>query len=187
MQYSSLSAYCWFNHSICLYKQKLKLGSALLTKTKDMVVEFRKTTHRAVPTIIKRSRVETVGSYRYLRTIFYNSLNFNKHYKGLQRLYFTRWLNLFNFEKALMNLSDIWDRLWKGQKKKTSLPTDTTPLEKWVFFPLFQLICLFWRWSSWKAYNPTVSREKTKTQVQIFYWYLAQNLNNNNKIIKNPN
>jgi len=78
-------------------------------KTKDMVIDFRKTPHTAYPTIIKGTAVEMVDSYKYLGTIIDKNLTHDLNTstickKGLQRLYFLRRLKSFNVDKTLMVL-----------------------------------------------------------------------------------
>ncbi|KAK0136843.1 hypothetical protein N1851_026972 [Merluccius polli] len=78
-------------------------------KTKDMVIDFRKTSHSIIPTTVKGSLVELVESHKYLGTVIDNKLNHDLNTsavckKGLQRLYFLRRLNIFNVDKTLMAL-----------------------------------------------------------------------------------
>ena len=78
-------------------------------KIKDMVIDFRKISQPACPTLIKSTAVEMVASYRYLGTVIDKNLTHDLNTstickKGLQRLYFLRRLNSFNVEKILMVL-----------------------------------------------------------------------------------
>lgn len=80
-----------------------------VNKTKDMVLDFRKTAQTSLPTVINGTVVEMVDSYKYLGTIIDNRLNFEQNTsqickKGAQRLYFLRRLNFFNVDKTLMVL-----------------------------------------------------------------------------------
>lgn len=80
-----------------------------VSKTKDMVLDFRKTAQTSLPTVIHGTAVEMVDSYKYLGTIIDNRLNFEQNTsqickKGAQRLYFLRRLNFFNVDKTLMVL-----------------------------------------------------------------------------------
>ena len=71
-----------------------------VNKTKEMVIDFRKTSHSIIPTTVKGSLVELVESYKYLGTVIDNKLNHDLNTsavckKGLQRLYVRRRLNIF--------------------------------------------------------------------------------------------
>ncbi|KAK0142191.1 hypothetical protein N1851_020128 [Merluccius polli] len=46
-----------------------------VNKTKDMVIDFRKTSHSIIPTTVKGSLVDLVESYKYLGTVIDNKLN----------------------------------------------------------------------------------------------------------------
>ena len=75
-------------------------------KTKDIVIDFRKISQPACPTLIKSIAVEMVASYKYLGTVIHKNLTHDLNTstickKGLQRLYFLRRLNSFNVDKTL--------------------------------------------------------------------------------------
>lgn len=80
-----------------------------ILKTKDMLIDFRKSTHPSDPTLIKGQKIEYVQSYKYLGTIIDEKLNFEENCealkkKGHQRLYCLRRLSVFNLDKTIMKL-----------------------------------------------------------------------------------
>ena len=81
-----------------------------ISKTKDMVVDFRrKQPGSPPPTYIKGSSIEVVDHYKYLGTVIDNNLKFDINTdsicrKGQQRLYFLRKLNSFNVDKVILSL-----------------------------------------------------------------------------------
>ena len=69
-----------------------------MTKTKEMIVDFRRQEHSPRKTVIHNSEVEIVCKYKYLGTIFDDKLKWDDNTeeivkKGQQRLYLLRKLN----------------------------------------------------------------------------------------------
>ena len=62
-----------------------------VTKTKEMIVDFRRQEHSLGKTIIHKNEVEIVSKHKYLGTIFDDKLKWNNTEvivkKGQQRLY----------------------------------------------------------------------------------------------------
>ena len=80
-----------------------------VTKTKDMVIDFRRNPLPALTTTIKGQAVEVVESYKYLGSWIDNKLNFNRNTehickKSQQRLFCLRKLAKFNVDKTMMTL-----------------------------------------------------------------------------------
>ena len=81
-----------------------------LSKTKDLVVDFRKKKAMATPILIKGSQIEMVPSYKYLGVHLDKNLNWKESTnavfkKSQSRLFFLRKLRSFGVSRALMNIS----------------------------------------------------------------------------------
>ena len=80
-----------------------------VSKTKELVIDFRKQCPPLPPTTIDGQLVETVEEYKYLGTIIDNKLCFNSQTdavcaKAHQRLYFYRKLRNFNIDPTFMRM-----------------------------------------------------------------------------------
>lgn len=80
-----------------------------ISKTKDMIIDFRRHAHTHQVTTIKGQAVECVQSYKYLGTIIDSKLNFEENCeavckKGHQRLFCLRKLSYFHIDKTMMIL-----------------------------------------------------------------------------------
>ena len=78
-----------------------------VSKTKELVVDFRKHSEELKPSIIQGNNVEIVDTYKYLGTVFDSKLKFdvnteNIMKKGQQRIHLLRRLNSFNVCKETM-------------------------------------------------------------------------------------
>ncbi len=72
-----------------------------------MAIDFRKTSHSAVPTIIKGTSVERMDCFKCLGTVVDKNIDFDLNStavckKGLPRLYFVQRLDTFNRDRTLM-------------------------------------------------------------------------------------
>lgn len=79
------------------------------TKTKDMLIDFRRKPHRHEVTLIKGQTIEYVQTYKYLGTIIDSKLSFEENCemvckKGQQRLHCLRKLAYFHIDRTLMNM-----------------------------------------------------------------------------------
>ena len=82
-------------------------GLTLVTKTKEMIVDFRRQEHSPGKTIIHNNEVEIVSKYKYLGTIFDDKLKWDDNAeeivkKGQQRLYLLRKLNYFSVDQKIL-------------------------------------------------------------------------------------
>ena len=80
-----------------------------MTKTKEMIVDFRRQEHSPGKTIIHNNEVEIVSKYKYLGTIFDDKLKWDDNTeeivkKGQQRLYLLRKLNYFSVDQKILTL-----------------------------------------------------------------------------------
>ena len=80
-----------------------------VSKTKDMIIDFRKSPPNTLPTIMKGANIDIVDSYKYLGIIMDNKLSFEPHVdatckKVQQRLFFLRKMNSFNVSSEMMTL-----------------------------------------------------------------------------------
>ena len=79
-----------------------------MTKTKEMIVDFRRQEHSPRKTIIHNNEVESVSKYKYLGTIFDDKLKWDNTEeivkKGQQQLYLLRKLNYFSVDQKILNL-----------------------------------------------------------------------------------
>lgn len=80
-----------------------------VTKTKDMIIDFRKKRAKQEVSIINKEEVEIIDTYRYLGTIFDSDLKFDKNMeviskKGQQPIYLLRKLNSFNVSKPISSV-----------------------------------------------------------------------------------
>ena len=80
-----------------------------VSKTKDMVIDYRRKSPPTQVTAINGQPVEVVGSYKYLGSIIDDRLNFNLNTenickKGQQRLSCLRKLAKFNVDKTIMRI-----------------------------------------------------------------------------------
>ena len=78
-------------------------------KTKEMVIDFRRSPHTSKPVLINDEEIDIVDKYKYLGTIIDCKLTWNENVdylykKGQQRLYFLRRLNNFRIDCSLMLL-----------------------------------------------------------------------------------
>ena len=78
-------------------------------KTKEMIVDFRKSPADHVPLYIENDIVECVDQYKYLGTIIDSQFNFNLnadqvYKKGMSRLYFVRQLRKLKIDGKIMEL-----------------------------------------------------------------------------------
>ena len=80
-----------------------------VSKTKEMIIDFRKnnSTHNKI--FIKDQEVETVENYKYLGININNKLDWHTHAKSVisrinQRIHFVRKLNYFRIDKKLISL-----------------------------------------------------------------------------------
>ena len=79
-----------------------------MTKTKEMIVDFRRQEHSPGETIIHNNEVESVSKYKYLGTIFDDKLKWDNTEeivkKGQQQLYLLRKLNYSSVDQKILNL-----------------------------------------------------------------------------------
>ena len=80
-----------------------------ITKTQELVFDFRKIRQGIHPVCIKNNEVEIVSEYKYLGTIIDNKLDWNKNTqkmcaKANQRLYFLRKLRSFNVRDSILHI-----------------------------------------------------------------------------------
>ena len=80
-----------------------------VTKTKEMVVDFRTTSYVHEPLVINDEIVETVHEYKYLGTVIDDNFNFSCnvstiHKKAKSRLYFVRKLHNLNVDSKILEL-----------------------------------------------------------------------------------
>ncbi len=80
-----------------------------LSKTKDMIIDFRKQAHPHEVTSIISQKIESVQSYKYLGTIIDSKLNFEVNCeavckKGHKRLFCLRKLAHFHIDRTMMIL-----------------------------------------------------------------------------------
>ena len=80
-----------------------------VTKTKEMIVYFRKQEHSPGKTIIHNNEVEIVSKYKYLGTTFDEKMKWDDNTeeivkKGQQRLYLLRKLNCFSVYQKILTL-----------------------------------------------------------------------------------
>lgn len=80
-----------------------------VSKTKDMILDFRKNPPVTTPTFLKGTAVEVVSQYKYLGTILDNKLSFETNSdaicrKANQRLFYLRKLRCFNVDKKLLKM-----------------------------------------------------------------------------------
>ena len=79
-----------------------------VTKTKDMLFDFRRNKTFCESTIIHGEEVETVKTYKYLGTTFDDKLTWNENTeiiakKGQQRVYLLRKLNSFSVNETILS------------------------------------------------------------------------------------
>ena len=79
-----------------------------MTKTKEMIVDFRRQEHSPGKTIIHNNKAEIVSKYKYLGTTFDDKLKWDNTEeivkKGQQRLYLLRKLNYFSVDQKIVTL-----------------------------------------------------------------------------------
>ena len=79
-----------------------------VTKTKEMIVDFRRQEHSPGKTSIHNNEVEIVSKYKCLGTIFDDQLKWDNTEeivkKGQQRLYLLRKLNYFSVDQKILTL-----------------------------------------------------------------------------------
>ena len=80
-----------------------------MTKTKGMIVDFRRQEHSPGKTIIHNNGVEIVSKYKHLGTIFDDKLKWDDNTeeivkKGQQQLYLLRKLNYFSVNQKILTL-----------------------------------------------------------------------------------
>ena len=80
-----------------------------MTKTKEMIVDFRRQEHSPGKTIIHNNEVEIVSKYKYLGTIFDDKLKWDDNTeeivkKGQQLLYLLRKPNNFSVDQKILTL-----------------------------------------------------------------------------------
>jgi len=80
-----------------------------VSKTKEMLFDFRRSTDPCVPVVIGDKDVEQVTNYKYLGTIVDNKLSWNDNIQNIRlkahkRLYFLRKLKEFSVSKVIMRL-----------------------------------------------------------------------------------
>ncbi len=80
-----------------------------VTKTKDMIIDFRKKQPVTAQTLVKGTAVETVSQYKYLGTILDDKLSFKSNSDAIcrkvnQRLFYLRKLRSFNVDKKLLKM-----------------------------------------------------------------------------------
>lgn len=78
-------------------------------KTKEIILDFRRSLHSHEPITIHRHPIEQVPEYKYLGTIIDNKLNWNSNSQVLagkanQRLYFLRKLREFRVDNTILVL-----------------------------------------------------------------------------------
>ena len=80
-----------------------------MSKTKELIFDFRRSQCPVQPVTIGTDTVEIVNEYKYLGTIIDNQLNWSSNIRQLyskcqQRLYFLRKLNEFHIDHTIMHL-----------------------------------------------------------------------------------
>ena len=80
-----------------------------VSKTKEMIIDFRKNTQQTQPIIIKEQEIEQVKTYKYLGITLNNTLTWNDNTNSIlkkvnPRLYCLRKLNSFNVSPYLLQL-----------------------------------------------------------------------------------
>ena len=87
-------------------RHHLKLN---VTKTKEMIIDFRRSPHARPPLTIQGSAVERVHNYKYLGTTVCNSLDWSSNVTLLrkkcnQRMYFLRMMRKMHVDKTILIL-----------------------------------------------------------------------------------
>ena len=87
-------------------RHHLKLN---VTKTKEMIIDFRRSPHARPPLIIQGSAVERVHNYKYLGTTVCNTLDWSCNITLLrkkcnQRMYFLRMMRKMHVDKTILIL-----------------------------------------------------------------------------------
>ncbi|XP_070212611.1 uncharacterized protein [Littorina saxatilis] len=80
-----------------------------VTKTKELIMDFRRTKSAVDPIIIKGEPVEMVDTYKYLGTIIDNQLDWSPNVDAVckranQRLFFLRKLRQFHVDPQILHL-----------------------------------------------------------------------------------
>ena len=80
-----------------------------VSKTKEMIFDFRRKVERHQPLVLHGKEVQRVGEYKYLGSTITNTLDWTKntqvHYKKAnQRMYFLRTLNNLHVDKTIQVL-----------------------------------------------------------------------------------
>ena len=80
-----------------------------VTKTEEMIFDFRKNTSDIQPLVIKQEEVRTVHTYKYLGTVIDDKLEWTPNIdasckKANQRLFFLRKLRQFKINSTILNL-----------------------------------------------------------------------------------
>ena len=78
-----------------------------MTKSKEMIADFRRQEHSPGKTIIHNNEVEIVSKYKYLGNIFDDKLKWDDNTEeivknGQQRLYLLRKLNYFSVDQKIL-------------------------------------------------------------------------------------
>ena len=78
-----------------------------VTKTTELVIDFRKNSLPPLPSVVHGEDVEVVESYKYLGTIFDNQLKFDRNTESLvkrsqQRMFLLRKLNSFSVSRPIL-------------------------------------------------------------------------------------
>ena len=80
-----------------------------VSKTKELIIDFRKSGNKHQPIFIKSQEVEIVSEYKYLGVFIDKDLQWNAHtkhvqYKMNQRMYFLSTLSKFHVDKTICTL-----------------------------------------------------------------------------------
>ena len=80
-----------------------------ISKTKEMIIDFRKEAHRLTVLKINNEEIDQVSQYKYLGVTINDKLSWSDHCQSLskkthQRLFCLRKLKTFQIEKTIMNL-----------------------------------------------------------------------------------
>ena len=91
-----------------------------ISKTKEMVLDFRSKSNTPEPVVLKGSIVERVSSYKYLGVMIDDRLNWHTHVDSLikrlnSRMYCLRKLNYFNVNSKILSLfyESVIESVWR--------------------------------------------------------------------------
>ena len=95
-----------------------------VTKTKEVVVNFRRKTDELQPVILKGEEVERVPSYKYLDVIIDDKLNFSEHARAISKKANKRMFFLRKLKKCKVN-QDILSIFYQSSVQSVMLYNST--------------------------------------------------------------